>query len=123
MINKARRKNKEEGREIAFERIEILFGLADKSALSGDLDLADDYVVKARKIAMKFNVRLGRYKRRYCKYCYKYLLPGKTFRVRTNPAEKRVEVTCLRCGRKIFFPYVREVKAKRRSKIKPVKTK
>jgi hypothetical protein len=39
-MKNSRRKSKEEGESIAVERIKILFSLADRSALSGDLALA-----------------------------------------------------------------------------------
>lgn len=115
---KVRKKDKRKQQDIARERIEILFGLADNAALKGEMDLADSYVELARKIGMKFNVRISReYKRKFCKYCYHYLMPGKTSRSRINSREKRVEVECFHCKRKMFFPYVREVKEKRRKKI------
>lgn len=113
----ARKKNKKEQQDIAMERIKILFSLADNAALEGEMELADSYVEQARRIGMKFNVRIPRgYKRKFCKYCYNYLMPGKTSRSRINSREKRVEVECFQCRRKMFFPYVREIMEKRRSK-------
>ena len=100
---------------IAAERIAILFSLADRAALSGDLAVAERYVGRARDLAMKFNIRLGRkYAGRFCRKCNGYLLPGKTATVRINSMEKRVETKCLSCGRKIYHPYVKEVKERRR---------
>ncbi len=34
--------------------------------------------------------------------------------VRINSNEKRVEIKCLSCGKRIYYPYIREVKEKRR---------
>jgi ribonuclease P protein subunit RPR2 len=114
------RKNKEEAHGIAGERIKILFDLADKEALSGDLVLATEYVKQARRIAMKHNIRLRDYAGKYCRGCESYLLPAKTSKVRINSAEKRVEIECLSCGRRIFHPYAAENKAKRRARRKSV---
>lgn len=114
---KVRKKSKRERQDIAKERIGILFGLADNAALKGEIELANNYVEQARKIGMKFNVRISReYKRKFCRFCYHYLMPGKTSRSRINSREKRVEVECFHCKRRMFFPYVREVKERRRSK-------
>jgi ribonuclease P protein subunit RPR2 len=114
-MKNSRRKSKEEGESIAVERIKILFSLADRSALSGDLALATKYVTRARAIAMKYNIRLGRgYGGRFCRACSTYLLPGKTSIVRINSSEKRVEIKCLTCGRKIYKPYIKEIKERRR---------
>lgn len=114
MRNRAFRRNRDESYGIAKERIGILFALAEKEALAGDLVLATEYVKQARRIAMKHNVRLREYKGKYCRGCESYLLPGKTSKVRINSKEKSVEIRCLVCGRKIFCPYVSEIKAKRR---------
>ncbi len=120
-MKNTRRKNKAEGENIASERIKILFSLADRAALSGDLQVASRYVERARDIAMKFNIRLGReYGGRFCRGCSTYLLPGKTSIVRINSAEKRVETKCLSCGEKKYRPYVKEVRERRRKRNSPV---
>ncbi|MEM2918184.1 MAG: ribonuclease P [Candidatus Altiarchaeota archaeon] len=113
-----RKKGKEIQRQIALERIKILFGLAEKVALQEeDLELANNYVKKARAIAMRCNARIpSMLKRKFCKFCHIYLLPGRTSKVRINSAKKRVSVQCLNCKREMYFPYVREIKEKRRRK-------
>ncbi len=112
-----RGRDKRERREIVLERIELLFAEAGYSALEGDLDSADRYVLYARKLSSRNNVPIPReLKRRYCRYCYGYLLAGKSSRVRINSAKKRVEVKCLNCGRVNFYPYVHEVKQRLRMK-------
>ncbi len=69
-----------------------------------DKDLADDYVRKARNIAMKNQLRFPRgLKRRFCKHCYSYLVPGENLRVRTH--EGHVVYYCLECRRFMRFPY------------------
>ncbi|MBN2015124.1 MAG: ribonuclease P [Candidatus Altiarchaeota archaeon] len=112
---KTKKKQAKEKSDIASERVDILFRLADEAALSGDLDGADEYIQQARRIAMKSNLRiLKECKRRFCKYCYCYLLPSVTSQVRLNPREHRVEVKCLKCMRVSFYPFVREVKERRK---------
>ncbi|MEA1925101.1 MAG: hypothetical protein U9M95_04455 [Candidatus Altiarchaeota archaeon] len=110
----SRGKEKREQKGIVLERIEVLFAEAGKAALEGGSDSADRYVLNARKLSSRNNVPIPReLKMRYCRYCYRYILPGKTSRVRINSTKKRVEVKCLNCGRVNFRPYIREVKARR----------
>jgi len=98
-----RRQNKKQLKEIAQKRIKILFDLAEQQALANNFILADRYVHLARKIAMKHLVSIPKeYKRRFCKYCYSYLLPEKTCRVRVH--NKRVITHCFRCKKIIRIP-------------------
>ena len=107
----ARRKKGQE-RRIARERIDALFGLAEREALKGNFARANRYVELGRKIGMRYNVRLpSEFKRRVCKGCHAYLLPPVTARVRIGGS--RVVTTCLRCGVVMRFPYLREQKARR----------
>jgi len=90
-------------RKIALERIEHLFKEAEK-AFKGDSKLSDRYVKLARKIGMKYKVKLpSKYKRRFCKHCYTYLKPGVNCRVRLN--EKSVTYFCHACKRFMRIPY------------------
>jgi len=101
--------------KIAIERIERLFEEAEKAALEGDIEFANEYVINARRISIRHNIPIPReLKRKFCKYCYHYLLPGVTSMVRINSNEKRVEIKCLNCGKRIYYPYIREVKERRR---------
>lgn len=107
------RRKKGQERRIATERIEKLFALAESEALAGNFPRADRYVDLARRIGMRYNVRLpSAFKRRVCKGCRAFLLPPKTARVRIG--DSRVVTTCLKCGTVMRFPYLREQKAKRR---------
>lgn len=107
------RRKKGQERRIAMERIEALFGLAEREGLQGNFGRADRYVELARRIGMRYNVRLpSAFKRRVCRSCHAYLLPPKTARVRIGGS--RIVTTCLRCGTIMRFPYLREQKAKRR---------
>jgi ribonuclease P protein subunit RPR2 len=108
----ARRRRKGAERRIAVERIEILFRLAEKQALGGNLPRANRYAALAAKIGMRYNVRVpAAFKRRYCRTCHAYLLPPRSARVRV--ARGRVVVTCLACGAVQRVPYRREQKAAR----------
>ena len=94
--------------QIARDRITILFKEA-KSMFSKDKKLANKYVTLARKIAMKHKVRIPKeLKRRFCKHCYKYLMPGKNCRIRTR--EGKVVYYCLECKRFMRFPYIKKKK-------------
>jgi len=83
--------------DIAGERIGLLFKEADRAALRGRIDLADRYVELARAVGMRYNVTVpASMRRRACRGCHGYLLPGTTSRTRLNRG--RVTITCLRCG-------------------------
>ncbi len=96
-------------REIARERIQILFRLAEEEFSNDRKDLANRYVELARKISTRCNVRIPReLKRRFCRKCLAYLKPGVNARVRIRSEKKYVLVTCLECGNKMRYPYIRE---------------
>lgn len=91
---------------IAGERIEILFRLAEDEALAHNLHRANRYVELARKIGMRYNVRVpGRYKRRYCRHCHSYLLPSVNSRVRLR--NKKLVIYCKNCGGHMRMPFIR----------------
>jgi ribonuclease P protein subunit RPR2 len=93
---KRRRISKTEQKKVANRRIIRLFEIAKENALSGELKLSDRYVELARKISMKNLTPIPKkYKRRFCKHCYHYLLPTKTCRVRINRG--KVIVFCNNC--------------------------
>ncbi|NIP33312.1 MAG: hypothetical protein GWN18_00145 [Thermoplasmata archaeon] len=82
---------------IAKERMDLLMEQADVAALEGKMDLADRYVDLARRVGMRYNVRFRpEHRLKFCKACYRYLLPGSTSRTRLNRG--RSVTTCLRCG-------------------------
>lgn len=86
---------KQQDINIARERIAILFEKAEKTE---DLSLKNRYVTLARKIAMSYNLKIPKHlKRKFCKYCYKFLVPGKN--VATKTKNKKLVVKCLNCGK------------------------
>ncbi len=97
---KAKSENK---REIARERIEILFKQA-KEKFSKNPKLSNRYVKLARGLAMKVKVRIPPdLKRKFCKHCYSYLVPSKNLRVRTH--NTKVIYYCFECKKYMRFPY------------------
>ncbi len=89
---------------IAGQRIDILFKVAEEEALSHRLDRSDRYVELARKIGMRYNVRIPRhYKRRFCRHCHAYLQPSINSRVRLRG--RTITVHCHSCGRFTRMPY------------------
>jgi ribonuclease P protein subunit RPR2 len=101
-------------KKIASERIAILFRQAEDAAKSGNLERATRYLFLARKLAMKYNLRLSREQRRkFCHKCYTWLQPGKNLEVRINSKLKAVEYICKSCGHINRYPYIKEKKAKK----------
>ena len=99
-------------RRIALERMVVLFRLAEKEALLGHAPRARRYVDLARRIGMRYNVRVPpEFKRRFCKACRTYFVPGVNARVRVGRG--RVVVTCLGCGAVQRLPYRVEQEVRR----------
>jgi len=82
-------------RRIARERISYLLERAQKYK-DVDYELARRYVELARKIAMKYRVRIR--KEQKMLYCKKCLYPYKSTRIRVRIRKGRVIMTCLNCG-------------------------
>jgi ribonuclease P protein subunit RPR2 len=89
---------------VAGERISDLFALAEGEARGGSPALADRYVRLARRIGMRYNVRLlPEYAELFCRGCSRFWIEGTTVRTRLR-ARRRVR-TCLGCGRTRRVPY------------------
>jgi ribonuclease P protein subunit RPR2 len=83
---------------IARERVSSLFVLAQREATTGHPELADRYVTLARRIGMRYNIRLlAEYRELYCRSCSSFWLEGRTVRTRLRSG-RRIR-TCLKCGR------------------------
>ncbi|MDI9608848.1 MAG: ribonuclease P [Candidatus Verstraetearchaeota archaeon] len=91
--------NRTHVRDLARQRIERLFSLANQ-AVKSDPRLANRYVSIALKISMRTRVRIPReLKRTVCRKCKAFLYPGITSRVRVRTRRSpHVSVTCLNCG-------------------------
>jgi ribonuclease P protein subunit RPR2 len=89
--------------EMAEQRIERLFSLAEK-VFSTRPELADRYVDIARRISMRHRVGIpGQYKKRICKQCGSYLMPGQNSRTRLDG--KNIVITCKNCEAIKRYPY------------------
>ncbi len=92
---------------IAGERISDLFALAEREATGGDPRLAGRYVQLARRIGMRYNVRLlPEYRELYCRSCSTFWVEGRTVRTRFRSG-RRVR-TCLLCERARRVPVRRK---------------
>lgn len=99
----ARKNRKKLIRDIAQQQIKRLFELAGAISETRP-ELGDRYLHLAKQIGMRHRVRIPSHlKRRMCKHCGKYLVPGRTCRVRLSYA--RVVITCYACGKQIRYPY------------------
>lgn len=79
-----------------FEKAKKIFPRSKKQA--------NEYVRKARNLAMKYRMKLPRdIQRTFCKHCYAYLVPGKNVTVRTR--EGKVVYSCKECKKFMRFPY------------------
>lgn len=101
--------------DIASERMNILFNLAEES-FHKNPQRSDRYTEMARNIATKYNIRMPRiWKRRFCKNCNKFLKPGNNCKIRLR--DSCVTIKCLECGNIVNIPYIKEKKDKRRRTI------
>ncbi|MEM5777887.1 MAG: ribonuclease P [Candidatus Aenigmatarchaeota archaeon] len=90
--------------EIAKERIKILFSLAKKE-VEKKPERAKRYIELARKISLRYNIRLSNLKRYFCKKCNMPLIAGKTSLHRLDSAKKTLNIICKNCGNIIRIPY------------------
>jgi len=104
-----RRRERAAVKRIVAERIERLFQLAD-AEFRHHPERSSRYVELARKLSRKNKVPIpGRWKRRFCKKCGAFWIPGKNLIVRTKPRpQPHVEYICLECGARRRLPYLRE---------------
>lgn len=95
-MSRRSRKNKKNQKKIAKKRIEKLFKLAEKKAKLGQIDLSHRYIQIARKISMRYLVKIPKeLKKKYCKHCYSYLLLNKNCRVRISRG--KIIIYCKNC--------------------------
>jgi len=80
------------------ERVEILLAKALETAKS-DPELAHRQAELARRICLKYNLRLPYYSRQlFCRGCKRFIIPGLSARVRLGYRPKAIKITCLYCG-------------------------
>lgn len=91
-------------RNIAAQRIQRLLELAEAEVKKGNETRSDRYVQLARKIGMRYRVRIPPdLKIAICKGCHSLLIPGKSARVRLRG--DYITTTCLKCGMMMRRPY------------------
>jgi len=91
-----RRKKRRFINDIVSQRIDRLFDIAS-SDFAADSARSDRYVAHARRLAMRYRVRLGKtHKMQFCRNCGAYFVYGINARVRVK--NKRTVITCLRCN-------------------------
>jgi len=86
---------KKDAKDIAKERIDRLFELAETAAQAGNASRSKRYVSLALRMGERHKVRAS-HKRTYCGNCLMYFIPPRNVRVRTGRG--RVSMTCLECG-------------------------
>ena len=89
-----------QNRKIARERIHLLFKEA-LDAYSENPSRAQRYAEMARKLGMRYKVRLPKiYRMNICRGCKKFIVPGFNSRVRLQRRrEPHIVVTCFNCGK------------------------
>ena len=110
MVVKKRKpaKKQKQQKELAVERIERLFSLAEINFRKNP-ERSHRYISLARKIAIRFNIRLKKdLKRKFCKRCYRYLVPGVNCAVRVRSSQQSIITKCLECGNIMRHPYRKE---------------
>lgn len=100
------RRDKKRERDIARQRIERLLSLADEIYMR-DKELAISYGELARRISMRYRVRIPRkWSWRYCRNCKKFLYPGINMRVRIRSRRMpHIVMMCEECGGLNRHPY------------------
>jgi len=115
MAKKRYRQKKMENKNIAKQRIEYLFQLAEKKARSGDAEYARRAIIMARRLGTKYKIRIPRrYKQNFCKKCNYFFLSDKQARVRMSKG--KIVRTCQYCRNISRTPYIREKKGMNRTK-------
>lgn len=93
---KSRKGARGEAAQVVRQLVESSVELASK-----DLQMAKAQAALARRLRLRFNVRLDDSVKRYtCRGCKGLLVPGVNARVRLGPGKPAVlRITCLECGR------------------------
>src|SRR5271155_2290855 len=98
-------KNSSFVREIASERIDILYRLAKEEYIV-DPKMSARYVKLIKQISRHYKVGLPiDFKRNVCKKCNSILIPGKSSSVRLASSKHYVVIKCLNCGSEMHVHY------------------
>jgi len=98
-------------KSLARTRVEILITKSLETNKE-DINLAKRQAELARRICLKYNLRLMyEDKQLFCRKCKKFIVPGATSRVRLGQSPKAVKITCLECEhtyRKLLKPKIKK---------------
>jgi ribonuclease P protein subunit RPR2 len=108
-------------RDLALQRMRILYDLSVEAVRKGDKELARRYISLIIELAGKSRTRPPRYIRRgYCRRCRIPLIPGLTARYRIVSEGKgsRLVITCIECGwrRRLMIKSKRRLRGDSRAK-------
>ncbi|MGC8688326.1 MAG: ribonuclease P protein component 4 [Candidatus Micrarchaeia archaeon] len=97
--------NKKIIKQIASERIIILFGLAEEMQELNP-EFSRRYIKLLRKISEHYKVKIPKeIKNNICRNCNAVLIPGKTSTIRLVSSKKYIAKRCLICGNEIHIFY------------------
>jgi ribonuclease P protein subunit RPR2 len=103
MSKAARKQQKNLIHNIASQRMWRLFELAQQE-FAEHPERSERYVQLIRNISMRNRMNIPReIKRRICKHCYSFLVPGSNARYRLKGGY--IVISCKRCGKEIRYPY------------------
>ncbi len=92
-------------KETAWKRIAKLLELAE-SNLKKHPERTRRYIELAKKLSSKYNVTIPlEQKRKICKKCDTFLLPGFNLSIRADRNTKAMVYTCLECGNRKKYVY------------------
>ena len=102
MKKRSHYKKPEKIQKIGIARIIFLFNESRK-AFENDSRLSDKYVRIARRISMKYKIKLpSDLKKKFCKNCHRFLVPGTNSRVRIH--KHRIIYYCISCKHYMRHP-------------------
>jgi ribonuclease P protein subunit RPR2 len=92
------RQKRSKQKAVAVSQVDVIIAGALKTA-KDDIALAKQQAAIARRICLKFNIRLPYQKRQlFCRGCKTFIVPGINARVRTSKKQKMLLLTCLECS-------------------------
>ncbi|MGC8572046.1 MAG: ribonuclease P protein component 4 [Candidatus Micrarchaeia archaeon] len=102
-------KNKNIIKQIAEERIEILFDEAQKKYHKNP-DLAKKYIKNMIKISSHYKVKIPKsIKNNICRKCNNLLIPGYNTSIRIVSSKEYIAKKCLSCGNELHIFYKNKI--------------
>jgi len=115
---KSSRHTKAYMKEIGTERVKNLFELAEHEFADNPMR-SRRYIDLAVRIAMRYNIRITKYKKHFCSKCHTYMIPAKSATIRAHKKYKAMTRKCHKCGNTDKHPYIKEQKERSVKKVKP----